>query len=269
MVSQRKKFNGLNMWRSIGKYEDRCERLTEKLLPEWGEKAPRCYEYLGQVLAYADIIGSCTFGCPGPSHEDHAVLYLVARASSFGRAAMRLSKMGFYDEALNVVRSVGEIANLFALFVADPNTVDEWRNSDWKYRRDNLGPGKIRDRIIALNNEPVMDRDTYRDLCEISTHPVPQLRPQKFNHAEKPMTGGIYVQEAGFLVVLNELAAVAACLVVCATIVCKVPQEARKDILSACAMCMKFTGNVHLGNAADYLKPKRKKPQAGGPSFVL
>lgn len=256
VVFRKKKLSGSEMLRAIGKYEHRCEERTEKLMPKWGKKAPQCYEHLGQVLAYADMIGSCTYGCPGPSRDDHAVLYLAARASSFGRAALRLAKMGFYDEALNIVRSVGEIANLFALFAADPNTVEEWRKSDRKYRREHLGPAKIRERIVALNQEPVMDQDTYRDLCEISTHPVPQLRPQQFNHAEKSMTGGMYVQEAGFLVVLNELAAAAAFLVVYATYVCNVPKEARKPIFTACSTCLKFTGSVHVANVAEILKAR-------------
>lgn len=189
-----KQLKGAKMLRAIGKYEDRCEKQTEKSLPKWGVKAPKCYEYLGQVLAHADIIGSCALGCPGPSSEDHAVLYLAARASSFGRAALRLAKMGFYDEALNIVRSVGEIGNLFALFASDANAIEEWKKSDWKYRRDHMGPGKIRQRIVASNGLLAMKNETYRDLCEISTHPVPQLRPQHFNHAEKSMTGGMFVQ---------------------------------------------------------------------------
>jgi len=223
-----------------------------------GKKAPECYEYLGQVLAYADMIGSCIFGCPGPSDDAHAVLYLAARTSSFGRAAIRLAKMGFYDEALNLVRSIGEIANLFALFATDPNTIDEWKKSDRAYRLSHLSPGKVRRRLAALNQTLVMGDNTYRSLCEVTTHPVPQLRPQQFNHAERSMTGGVYVQQAGFLVVLNELAAVTSLLVVYATTVCKVPADERKAIAKACARCLRSTGSLNLENVAELLKPKPK-----------
>ncbi len=198
-----KPLNGTKMLRAIGKYEDKCQKHTDRTLPRMGKKAPLCYEHLGQVLAYADMIGSCTLGCPGPSYEAHAVWYLVARASSFGRAALRLAKMGFYDEALNLVRSVGEIANLFALFNVAPEVIEEWKSSNRAYRLQNLSPAKIRRRLVALNHAPVMDEDKYASLCEVSTHPVPELRPQRFNHAGRSMTGGMHFQEAGFLEVIS------------------------------------------------------------------
>jgi hypothetical protein len=36
---------------------------------------------------------------------------------------MRLAKLAFYDEALSLVRSIGEIVNLLALFAADKAAV--------------------------------------------------------------------------------------------------------------------------------------------------
>jgi len=125
-----KKLNGRKMLRAIGKYEDRCEEATKKYIPRMGKKAPLCYEYLGQLLAYADLIGSCAYGCPGKSEDAHAVWNLVARTSSFGRAALRLTKMGFYDETLIIVRNMGEICNLLSLFSLAPETIDEWKKSD-------------------------------------------------------------------------------------------------------------------------------------------
>ena len=254
MDSYLRELNGAKALRAISKFEDRCEKQTEKGLPKWGVKAPKCYECLGQVLAYADLIGSCAFGCPGPSYEDHTVLYLPARASSFGRAALRLAKMGFYDEALNIVRSVGEIGNLLALFASDANAIDEWKKSDWKYRMENMSPSKVRKRVLAANGVLAMQEQTYKELCEISTHPVPQLRPQQFNHAAKTMTGGMFVQPAGFVVVLNELAISMSLLVLYATLVCRVPGKERKIILAECAKCVRATGSLNIGNVSEALK---------------
>lgn len=260
MDSYLRKLNGVKALRAIAKYEDRCEKQTEKGLPKWGVKAPNCYEYLGQVLAYADVIGSCTFGCPGASYEDHAVVYLPARASSFGRAALRLAKMGFYDEALNIVRSVGEIGNLLALFASDANAIEEWKKSDWKHRMEHLGPSKVRKRVLLAKGMLAMGEQTYRELCEISTHPVPHLRPQQFNHAARTMTGGMFIQPAGFIVVLNELAISMSLLVLYATLVCKVPTDERKLILTACAKCVRATGSVNIGNVSEALKQGLKMP---------
>jgi hypothetical protein len=253
-----KSLNGSKTLRAIGKYEDKCQKQTEKALPRMGKKAPVCYEYLGQVLAYADMIGSCSFGCPGPSHEAHAVWYLVARASSYGRAALRLAKMGFYDEALNLVRSIGEIANLFELFDIAPGAIEEWKKSDRSYRLQNLSPAKIRRRLIALNQPPVMDEDHYASLCEVSTHPVPQLRPQQFNHVGRSMAGGVHFQEAGFLVVLNEIGLVTSLLVLFAAKVCKIEDGNFREISASCAKCAGALGAVDLGTVQEALKRSKE-----------
>jgi hypothetical protein len=240
------KLNGRKMLRAIGKYEDRCEKATEKQIPRMGKRAPLCYEYLGQLLAYADLIGSCAFSCPGKSEDAHAVWYLVARTSSFGRAALRLTKMGFYDEALIIVRSMGEICNLLSLFSLAPETIDEWKTSDRTHRLVNFSPSKIRNRIAALGKTSAITATRYAALCEVSTHPVPNLRPQRFNHAGRSMTGGIYLQEAGILVVLNEMAIALALLVILAAKICKVPTEPFNQIKETCVKCLESAGGVDL-----------------------
>jgi hypothetical protein len=249
-----KELNGTRMLRAIGKYEDKCERRTERRLPRMGKKAPACYEYLGQVLAYADMIGSCVYGCPGPSEQAHALWYLVARTSSFGRAALRLAKMGFYDEALIIVRSIGEIANLVSLFSSAPEAIDEWKKSDRASRIREFSPARVRKRIVSLGGEAIMDETNYAALCEVSTHPVPDLRPQSFNHAGRSMTGGVHVQEAGFLVILNETALVTSLLVAPAAELCKVPVEPFKEIQRACAGCARSAGSVKLQNVRSVLQ---------------
>lgn len=242
-----KKLSGRKMLHGIGKFEDRCEKVTEKHIPHMGKKAPQCYEYVGQLLAYADLIGSCHYGCPGGSESAHTVWYLAARASSFGRASLRLMKMGFYDEALIIVRSIGEVTNLFLLFSMSPQSLEEWKRSDRPYRLAHFTPGKIRERIEDLgNNAPYITASHYAALCEVSTHPVPDVRPQRFNHAGKSMTGGIYLQDVGIMVVLNEIALALSLLVVSAAKLCNVPTDPFKEIRSACAMCVRSAGGIDL-----------------------
>lgn len=252
---------GRKLLRGIGKYEDKCEKWTEKHIPRWGKKAPACYEYLGQLLAYADMIGSCAYGCPGGGADEHAVWYLVSRSSSFGRAALRLMKMGFYDEALTIVRSIGEISNLLLLFGVEPSSIKEWEQSDRAYRLDKLSPGKIRKRIQNLGGQPPMSADKYSALCEISTHPVPEARPQGFNHARRAMTGGMVVQETGALVVLNELTMTMIVVVFMAARVCKVPKETVKEIREVCEEAIKHLGSIDVTNFADTLKSLKGQPK--------
>lgn len=245
-----KEIKGAKTLRALGKRENKCENRTEKLLPKMGKKAPLCYEYVGQLLVYAELIGTCHYGCPGKSEEAHAVWYLAARASSFGRAALRLARMGFYDDALIVVRSLGEITNLFSLFSLVPESVDEWKNSDRQYRLDKLSPSKIRKRIESLGKGPSITAEKYAALCELSTHPVPNLRLQKFNHAGRSLTGGVIFQEAGFLVILNELASALLILVLLAGKVCGVPKEKFAEIKEACASCARSLGSLDVLNVA-------------------
>ena len=188
------------------------------------------------------MIGSCAYGCPGGGPDNHTIWYLSARMSSFGRAALRLMKMGFYDEALIIVRSMGELTNLFTLFDVEPVSIEEWKRSDRRYRRDKLGPGRIRERIEQSGDTPFIDKEHYAELCEISTHPVPQVRPQGFNPHQRALTGGIVVQDAGILVVLNEMAVALSLFVLFAAKLCKVPSEPFKEIRDVCAACVRSAG---------------------------
>jgi hypothetical protein len=198
---------GAEFLRLVSRLEDDCETLTEESLERgMGVKAPKCLEYLGTVLAKADAIASCFWNCPGPGYEAHALPYLVGRAASLGRAALRLMRFGFYDEALSLVRSLGEIGNLFMLFHLSPSSIAEWRSSDFEARRDRYKPGDVRRKIGKLGGTVPMDEAKYARLCKISTHPVPDLRPQLFN-PHGVVTAGARFQEAGVLVVLNETAA--------------------------------------------------------------
>jgi hypothetical protein len=245
--------SGTRILTAVAKLENRCERRTEEAVPKMGKKAPLCYEYVGHLITYAELIGTCHYGCPGKSEEAHAIWYLAARGSSFGRAALRLARMGFYDEALIVVRSLGEIANLFCLFDLAPESMEEWRTSDRQYRLDKLSPSKIRKRIDALGLTPLITAERYAALCEISTHPVPDLRPQKFNHTGRSLVGGGLFQEAGFLVVLNELALALLTLVILGARVCKVPKKDFLEIKQTCLNCARHLGGVDVLSVKDSL----------------
>src|SRR5262250_3871246 len=102
----KRRITGTAILRATSRRENKCDKQTVKLLPKMGKRAPLCYEYLGQLIMHAELIGTCAYGCPGNTEDAHRVPYLVARASSFVRAALRLARMGFYDEALIVARSL-------------------------------------------------------------------------------------------------------------------------------------------------------------------
>jgi len=68
---------------------------------------------LARSLEALYLISTCSSGCRG---GDHLYEYLAGRCYNLGCAAFSLIRLGYYDESLNHVRSLGEIANLQSLF---------------------------------------------------------------------------------------------------------------------------------------------------------
>jgi hypothetical protein len=250
--------SGSAILKRVARLEDKCEKSTLKNLPKLGSRAPLAYEHLGELLAFADLIGSCNYSCPGNKPGEHALWYLIARVSSFGRAALRLTMMGFYDEALIIVRSVGEITNLLTLFSLSPESIQEWKASDRQHRIEQLSPGKVRKRITALGGMSPIDFDRYVKLCELCTHPVPTLSPQRFNPQGKSMTGGIIPQFTGLCVVLNEMILAVAPAVVFAAKICKVNDDAFKEIERSAVAALRAAGGINLANFNDLLDDAAK-----------
>ncbi len=68
------------------------------------------------------------------------------------------------------------------------------------------------------------------------------------------MTGGVYMQESGILVVLNEMAFALSLFVTFAARICKVPPEPFEEIRQACVMCIRSTGSIGVGNVDEIWK---------------
>src|SRR5690349_487673 len=143
------------------KIEDECQRFTDKSLPSLGVKAPKCIEALGTVLSYGERVAACHWNCPGNDADSHMLQYIAGRADSFGRAAVRLTLMGFYDEALSLVRSLGEIANLLFLFDLDAQELADWKASDFAARNKRFKPSQIRCRIADKGKSVPMSQERY------------------------------------------------------------------------------------------------------------
>src|SRR5260370_41883058 len=101
-------------------------------------------------------------------------------------------------------------------------------------------------RLENSNGIVMVDEDKYRKLCELSTHPVPELHPQAFNPAQKGMTGGLFVQPAGFLVALNETTGLLAIIVFFATLLLKIPKESLSLVRKDCLAALRSAGGVSV-----------------------
>ena len=105
---------GGDFLRVVRDQERRCEESFDEWLPGAGLKAPQTMDALGTALSYLDRIASCWWGCRQDTHIEER---LVGKAASNARAALHLLRSGYYDEALGLVRQIGETANLACLFV--------------------------------------------------------------------------------------------------------------------------------------------------------
>lgn len=180
--------------------EDRTESQTLSAIPELGVRTPACYELAGEVLYVLDAMGSCASVCDPKQHD---ITFLSGKASSYGRASLRLIQIGHYDESLLLTRSLGEIANLLTLFVFESQSLGDWRAAKGRFT-----PVKVRCRIEAATDANLsvgIDESTYNELSGRSAHIDRNLlEPNSFNPSGIPTTGGRY-QEEGLIVCLNEL----------------------------------------------------------------
>ena len=156
----------------------------------------------GTALSILYRISTCSEGCMGGPHIIEA---LLGRVYNLGCSAYILACRGFYDESLNLVRSMGEISNLVALFSAKQGAYQEWVVADEKTRWDRFRPGKVREALAGFDNVwTYADRDWYSRFCRDFTHINPEVRPNAHNSHGMVYAGG-FVQEDGLKTAINEL----------------------------------------------------------------
>jgi hypothetical protein len=192
---------GTDFLNLVRDHEDKCEISTRQRISELGDKAPKCLTSLGTVLSLLNRASSCFWGCRG---GDHVIEYFAGRVASSSRATLRLLHFAFYDEALSLVRSIGETANLLLLFAKDDGSFEKWQNATKKDRDKTFRPVHVRERLEELKIPLMIDQDRYSRLCELAVHVTPSIRPQGYNILQIPTSGG-YQQDEGILLVLNEL----------------------------------------------------------------
>src|SRR5262249_264798 len=166
--------------RLVWEQEDGCKLNTDQRLPTMGKKAPACLEQVGTVLSLVDRMASCWWAC---REGDHLIEYLCGSVASTGRAALRLMRLGFYDESLALCGGLGEIAIVLPLFPQDRRAFEEWEAAFGGDRLRQFSPVKVRLRLERLHSAP----------------------PQSHNILGVP-TAGASLQDEGLLVCLNALA---------------------------------------------------------------
>ena len=115
---------GGDFLRVVRDQERQCGESFDEWLPGAGVRAPQTMDALGTALSYLDRIASCWWCCRQDTHIEER---LVGKATSNARAALHLLRSGYYDEALGLIRQIGETANLACLFVQSAESHEEWK----------------------------------------------------------------------------------------------------------------------------------------------
>jgi hypothetical protein len=235
---------GMDFLKLVAEQEDQCEKETREGLPQVGKRVPAMMHNLGTVLSFVDRISGCFWGCKG---GDHVVEYAAGRVGSTARAALRLILFGFYDEALSLTRSIGEIANLFLLCSQDTAAYAEWLASTKQERIRNFRPVRVRERLEGKDLRAFIDEARYRQMCEVGTHVTPQTKPQAHNILGMPCAGAMF-QTAGVIVALNELGLATACATVTIPKLLGYDDARRREIRDACLSLIDSLGGLHILN---------------------
>jgi hypothetical protein len=161
-------------------------------------------QLIGTSLSALYQAGTCHRHC---HNNGHVLEALSGRAHNIGAAAVELSRLGLYDEALNLTRGIGEIANLIAALTFDKAKLRVWLESSKKERCKEFSPVKIREMLIAnTSGFPILaDQEWYSRLCESFTHVTPQTRPGAHGHNASGCVGPVF-QEQGADTSMSELA---------------------------------------------------------------
>jgi hypothetical protein len=198
-----KDLTGEKFLKYIRDLESDCTTMTIRALPELGEKAPDCYEALGMTLALLDCGSSCFWGCKG---GDHRLEYLIGRATSTAYAAVGLAVRGYYDQALSLARTLGEIGNLVSLFAVDAKRIDEWKTLDERTRKERFSAYNVRVALEKMGFPDVpINKDRYGRLSVYSIHAIPDQMPQAHGAEGRAIAYPVF-QVGGFILALNEIA---------------------------------------------------------------
>lgn len=189
-----------------------------KMIAELGEKNRKLsgsklgafkkdLKVLGVSLSILYQAATCHRKCFGGPHIFES---LAGRSYNLASSAYILICRGFYDEALNLVRSMGEVANLIGLSVVDKDALRKWISADKKTRLREFSPAKVRGLLEGEHEQLLFaNKDWYSKFCEDYTHVHPKTKPNAHGDSDQSHIGG-FIQEEGMKFSVNELTNVCA-----------------------------------------------------------
>jgi hypothetical protein len=189
---------GLEHIKLVGKMGDKTRLETSKILAAHRDKL----ELIGISLSILYQVSTCHRKCFGGAHVLEG---LAGRFYNLACSSYFLSCRGLYDEALNLIRSMGEISNLIAMSVEDKDALKKWLIADKPTRIREFSPAKVRKLLERAQSKFFYaNRDWYSRFCEDFTHVTPSTKPNVHNIKKQAFTGGV-VQEDGLEFALTEI----------------------------------------------------------------
>lgn len=242
---------------------DVASEKADHFIENGGRKLPASTTRLGNLLSYLYRLSCCAWGC---SNGDHVLEWLAGRVVNQAMSAHRLVRAANYDEALMLIRGIGEAANLLWLFMSDEMEFASWRTASRKERLSNFGPAAVRQKLekkLGGNIIPI-DRERYQRLCEVGTHPIPGFPPGHFSGTGRPALGGL-LQEVGVFVSMTELGyAVSMCTLPLARMVDS-PGEIKKAITDESRAILGDLGAFTILNYEELLHKARDELSRSSP----
>ena len=241
-------------------WQNECADQTSRLLAETGSKALKLVEGIGTLLSLLYRLSTCHWGCKG---NPHTVEHLVGRVVNQSLSAWRLSQFGFYDEALSLVRTAGEIGNLLCVFLGNRELLKEWGEANEKKRRTEFSPINVRLKLEKLGAPIPVNETRYRTLSQSSTHPSPTVGPQsRYTPTGQSFIGGS-VQIAGFLITLNEISFVLIPVGLFAGALLQPAKPVRGKIEQTCRTLYDNLGGIDVVNVSTWWE-KLRNPDIPG-----
>jgi hypothetical protein len=178
---------------SIQLFENACAETTRSHLESQNELllARSQYDELFKQLYH---FSCCHWGCHG---KEHIFERLAGKCVNNLSLSYRAIEYGYYDEALSLVRSVGEIANLLNLFWRENSHIRLWLDADERTRIRKYGPAAVRKLLEAADGLVPFNQAHYQYLCETAVHPTPHSKPNAYSDLQQPILGVVF-QESGF-----------------------------------------------------------------------
>jgi hypothetical protein len=166
--------------------------------------------------------------------------------------------MGFYDESLMLIRSVGEIANLLSLFSERRELFDRWKTLAERPRRQEFSPAEVRRQLENIGTPIRVSTSAYGELSSRAVHVNPGTSPQNFDALGRAR-GAAFFQDAGLLVCLNELALSLTFVSYAVSQLSHLEKRYKERLLKTGRDLVENTGRIAIDNLPEMWAELRKK----------